>query len=254
MKTLKILTILFVFGTVASVALAGNITGTVLYEGDAPARAMLKATKDQHCVDAVKGKKSEVLVVSKGKGIQNVVISVRVRGAKVTVPKKKFVMDQKGCRYLPHVLAVPVGVTVDVTSSDPVAHNVHSHATKNDAPNFQVPEPGIIIPYKVTKAEPIKLTCDIHSWMSGYIVAVNSNYFTVTGQKDDKGKWISPDAYEKSADTGKYTLKDVPAGKARVIAWHEELGSANKTVDVPESGDVAVSFKSTDFKKPKPKK
>ena len=46
-----------------------------------------------------------------------------------------------------------------------------------------------------------------------------------------------------------YTIADVPAGRARVVAWHEELGSANKTVEVPASGDIAVNFTSADFKK-----
>ena len=123
----------------AGVAFAGTITGTVTYEGDAPARPALTATKDQHCVDAVKGTKSEALVVSKGKGIKNVVIYARVRGAKPTVPDKNPVMDQKGCAYYPHVLAVVAGSTVDLTSSDPVAHNVHSHAKKNEAINYQIP-------------------------------------------------------------------------------------------------------------------
>ena len=62
-------------------------------------------------------------------------------------------------------------------------------------------------------------------------------------------RWISSDDYEKSADTGNYSIADVPEGRVRVIAWHEELGSANKTVEVPASGDIAVNFTSADFKK-----
>ena len=251
---MKTLIALLVFGMLASVAFAGNITGTVMYDGDAPARPALTATKDQHCVDAVQGTKSEALVVSKGKGIKNVVLYARVRGAKVTLPEKNPVMDQKGCAYYPHVLAVPVGATVDLTSKDPVAHNVHSHAQKNEQINIQIPKPGIVVPHKIAKAEEIKFTCDIHAWMTGYIVAVPSNFYTVTGAKDAKGEWLSSDAYEKSADTGDYSIADVPAGKVRVIAWHEELGSANKTVEVPASGDIAVNFTSADFKKKKAKK
>ena len=246
---MKTLIVLLVFGMLASVAFAGNVTGTVLYEGDAPARPALTANKDQHCIDAVKGAKSEALVVSKGKGIKNVVIYARVRGAEVKLPEKNPVMDQVGCAYSPHVLAVPVGATVDLTSSDPVAHNVHSHAQKNDAPNIQIPKPGIVIPHKIEKAEQIKFTCDIHAWMTGYIVAVPNNFFAVTGDKDAEGKWLSSDAYEKSEDTGKYTIENVPAGRARVIAWHEELGTANKTVEVTADGDVNVNFTSADFKK-----
>jgi len=158
-------------------------------------------------------------------------------------------MDQKGCAYYPHVLAVVAGSTVDLTSSDPVAHNVHSHAKKNEAINYQIPQPGKVIPHKVAKAEEIKFTCDIHAWMTGYIVAVPNNFFTVTGYKNADGTWISSDNYEKSADAGAYSIAEVPAGRVRVIAWHEELGSANKTVEVPASGDIAVNFTSADFKK-----
>ena len=246
---MKTLMALLAFGMLASVAFAGNITGTVMYEGDAPARPELTATKDDHCIKTVKGTKSEALVVSKGKGIKNVVIYARVPRTKVTLPEKNPVMDQKDCAYYPHVLVVPVGATVDLTSRDPVAHNVHSHAQKNKTVNTLIPKPGVVVPHKIEKAEEIKFTCDIHAWMTGYIVAVPSNFYTVTGGKDDEGEWLSADAYEKSADTGKYTLENVPAGRARVVAWHEELGTANKTVEVPESGDLNVNFTSADFKK-----
>ena len=62
------------FMLIASLTYAGTITGTVMYDGDAPARPAMQATKDQHCVDALKNGKSEALVVSKGKGIKNVVV------------------------------------------------------------------------------------------------------------------------------------------------------------------------------------
>ncbi len=255
MNNLKTILALLIFLSMTSITFAGNITGTVTYEGDVPARnALTINTQEQHCITATEGAKSEALVVSKSKGIKNVVISVRTRGREeLKMPKENPKVDQVGCRYYPHVLVVPVGVTVTVTSSDPVAHNVHSHAEKNEAPNVQIASKGKTYPYTITKAEAIKLTCDIHAWMTGYIVAVDSNYYTVTGQKDKEGKYIHPDDYEKSTDTGKYTIKDVPEGRARVIAWHEELGSANKTIEVPASGDISVDFKSTDFKKPKSK-
>ncbi|MXY28761.1 hypothetical protein F4Y59_11440, partial [Candidatus Poribacteria bacterium] len=161
---MKVLVSLVLCAMLASTAFAGTITGTVMYDGDAPARPALTATKDQHCIDAVTGTKSEALVVSKGKGIKNVVIYARVRRAEVTIPEKNPVMDQKGCAYYPHVLAVVAGSTIDLTSSDPIAHNVHSHATKNEAINYQIPQPGKIVPHKIEKAEEIKFTCDIHPW------------------------------------------------------------------------------------------
>ncbi len=238
------------FMLIASLTYAGTITGTVMYDGDAPARPAMQATKDQHCVDALKNGKSEALVVSKGKGIKNVVVSLRARGAEPTMPAKNPVMDQLNCMYSPHVLVVTAGTTVDITSSDPVAHNVHSHATKNEAPNWQIPGPGKALPLKLEKREAIKFTCDIHNWMTGYIFVTDNDYYAVTGYKDKEGKWISSDAYEGSSDTGAYMIKDVPAGKYRVQAWHEELGTTKaQVIEVADSGEVEISFTSADFKK-----
>ncbi len=249
MKTAITLTALS-FILITSLTYAGTITGTVMYDGDAPTRPAMQATKDQHCVDALKNGKSEALVVSKGKGIKNVVVYLRARGAEPTMPAKNPVMDQVNCMYYPHVLVVTAGTTVDITSSDPVAHNVHSHATKNEAPNWQIPGPGKALPLKLEKREAIKFTCDIHNWMTGYIFVTDNDYYTVTGYKDKDGKWISSDAYEGSSDTGAYMIKDIPAGKYRVQAWHEELGTTKaQVVEVADSGEVEISFTSADFKK-----
>ena len=249
MKTAITLTALS-FILIASLTYAGTIAGTVMYDGDAPARLAMQATKDQHCVDSLKNGKSEVLVVSKGKGIKNVVVYLRARGAEPTIPAKNPVMDQVNCMYSPHVLVVAAGTTVDLTSSDPVAHNVHSHATKNEAPNWQIPGPGKAFPLKLEKREAIKFTCDIHNWMSGYIFVTDNDYCTVTGYKDKDGKWISSDAYEGSSDTGAYMIKDIPAGKYRVQAWHEELGTTKaQVIEVADGGEVEINFTSADFKK-----
>ena len=249
MKTAITLTALS-FILIASLTYAGTITGTVMYDGDVPARPALQATKDQHCVDSLKGGKSEALVVSKGKGIKNVVVYLRARGAKPTIPAKNPVMDQVGCMYSPHVLVVTAGTTVDLSSSDPVAHNVHSHATKNEAPNWQIPGPGKAFPLKLEKREAIKFTCDIHNWMTGYIFVTDNDYYAVTGYKDKDGKWTGSDAYEGSSDTGTYMIKDIPVGKYRVQAWHEELGTTKaQVIEVADSGEVEISFTSADFKK-----
>ena len=249
MKTAITLTALS-FILIASLAYAGTIAGTVMYDGDVPARPAMQATKDQHCMDSLKNGKSEVLVVSKGKGIKNVVVYLRARGATPTIPAKNPAMDQVNCMYSPHVLVVTAGTTVDLTSSDPVAHNVHSHATKNEAPNWQIPGPGKAFPLKLEKREAIKFTCDIHNWMAGYIFVTDNDYYAVTGYKDKDGKWIGSDAYEGSSDTGAYMIKDIPAGKYRVVAWHEELGTTKaQVIEVTDGGEVEINFTSADFKK-----
>ena len=123
-----------------------------MYDGDAPARPALQATKDQHCVDSLKSGKSEALVVSTGKGIKKRrCLPARTRReANNSLPKIQSWIRSTAC-ITPHVLVVTAGTTVDVTSSDPVAHNVHSHATKNEAPNWQIPGPGKMLPLKLEK-------------------------------------------------------------------------------------------------------
>ena len=249
MKTATTLTVLS-FILSASLTYAANITGTVMYDGDAPARPAMKATKDQHCIDKLSNGRSEALVVSKGKGIKNVVVYLRARGATPTLPAKNPVMDQVDCMYYPHVLVVTEGTTVDVTSSDPVAHNVHSHAQKNEAVNWQIPVAGKVLPLKLVKREAIKFTCDIHNWMTGYIFVVDNDYYSVTGYQDKMGVWISSDSYEVSSDKGAYAIKNVPAGKYRIQAWHEELGTTKaKTIEVSDGEDLQVNFTNADFKK-----
>ena len=86
---------------------AATVTGTITFDGTAeytevPERKLLDIkTKEQHCLTTAKGAKSEELVVSKGKGIQNVVVYVRVSGQKATPLKENPKLDQKDCRYLP---------------------------------------------------------------------------------------------------------------------------------------------------------
>lgn len=253
MTGMKPLTILSAVLLIAGFAHAGTIKGKITYEGTPPARPALTATKDQHCIDNVAGTKSEALVVSKGKGIKNVVISVRSRKLKAKPPTKNPVLDQVNCAYVPYVLAVVAGSTIDVTSSDPVAHNVHSYAKKDPEAtvNWQIAQKGKAFPLTLKKAEPIKFTCDIHKWMTGYVVVVENNHFAVTGYKDKADKWLSSDAYEKSDDAGTFTIPDVPEGKYRLQAWHSELGTATAKVTVDASGDVEVNFASSDFKKKK---
>jgi plastocyanin len=250
MKTVMTLMTLSLFIFIISFASAATIIGTVTYDGAPPTRQPLTATKDQHCINAVKGTKAEALVVSKGKGIKNVVVYVRARKAKATPPSKNPVMDQVGCAYTPHVLAVVAGTTVDIQSSDPVAHNVHSHAKKNEAPNWLIPGPGKAFPLKLAKREAIKFTCDIHNWMAGYIFVADNDYYAVTGYKGKDGKWVSSDDYEASSDNGAYAIKGVPAGKYRIQAWHEELGTTKaKAVEVSASGELEINFMNADFKK-----
>ena len=91
-------------------------------------------------------------------------------------------LDQKGCQYVPHVLAVMVGQPIIVKNSDPFLHNVHSLAIDNPAFNFGQPNKSTPAarspPMKV--AERFKIKCDVHPWMSAYVNVFEHPYFAVT--------------------------------------------------------------------------
>lgn len=157
------------------------------------------------------------LVIGAGGGIANVVVWVEVAGATVKVPEKPIELDQKSCRYEPHVTIVPVGSTVEFANSDKIGHNVHTYPGKNEAFN-QTVAPGSKEARKLDKEDTIEVKCDIHPWMNSWIKVVNTNHFAVTG-----------------AD-GSFAIPGLPAGEHKAKLWHEKLGKTDATIKVGADG------------------
>ena len=241
-----LITALLGFATIAS---TGTISGDVTFRGDAPATKRLKVERDKFCISHAKDELSDELVVSKTGAIQNVVISLLKVKSNFELPKETPVVDQVNCAYTPHVLAVLTGTTVNIRTSDPTLHNVHAHAKRNDAINWAMPIKDMALPYKTKASEVVRLTCDVHKWMSAYIVVLDNPYFAVIGTMDKAGKAISASAFRASQSKGSYQIKKIPSGKYRVQAWHETLGIARKQVEVPEIGEIKLSFTNEDFVK-----
>lgn len=200
-----------------------RFTGRVVFTGDAPeakplsidAKTAEGCTKDGAKVDAT----DPSLVLDSKAGIRNVVVMVEVAGAPPKAPERPVVLDQKGCRFEPHVTVVPVGTTVEFHNSDTVGHNVHVSAIKNDSFNETVAG-GAKRVYKVSFAETVQVTCDIHTWMNSQLVVANTNYFAITG-----------------AD-GSFAIEGLPAGEYNVTYWHEKLGKQAGKVKVGADGKV----------------
>ena len=153
------------------------------------------------------------------------VVWVEVANAKVEAPAKPFVMDQKGLVFIPHVLVVPVGSTVDFLNSDSVAHNVYwtnIGGNKKLGHNLGTWPKGEKRSFKFDNPGAVPLLCNVHPEMSAYVVVVPTTLFATT------------DA------SGAYTIQNVPDGAATVAAWHEGMKQQSKQVTV--SGATTADF------------
>ncbi len=133
-------------------------------------------------------------------------------------------LDQVQCEYVPHVLAIPVGATVKIKNSDGILHNVHTFSEKNSPFNRAQPKYLKEISEKFSKPEVVSVRCDVHAWMSGWIVVTESPFYDVT-----------------SAD-GSFKLESVPVGKYTLEVWHETLGKATQSVEVKLGEVTNVTF------------
>ena len=213
----------------------GSIKGRFVYGGDAPAAAELKADKDVE----VCGKHklvAEELVVGGDKGVANVVVFVRDKDIKVNAELKATdpaVLDNKSCRFEPHVLFVQTSQPLVIRNSDSVGHNSNVATVKNPPSNNLIPAGGET---KVTlssdEAVPAQVTCNIHPWMKGWIV-VRPNPYAAVSKAD-----------------GTFEIKGVPVGEVELQVWHEKAnfvsemtigGKAEKTSKGKKKVTVAAA-------------
>jgi hypothetical protein len=192
----------------------GTVEVAVTYSG-APVVEKLKVNKDtEKCgTEAV----IEKVVVGGHKGLANAVVSVPT--AKGAPRMAKATVDQHGCKFVPHVTAMMPG-ELELKNSDDILHNIHTYSTANPSINKAQPKFKKVIAEKFEKPEIIKLTCDVHSWMLGWVAVMPHPFFGVT----DAG--------------GTTTIANVPAGKHTLEVWHETLGKQTKEVDI-KAGQVA---------------
>ena len=199
----------------------GTIEATVTYAG-APVVEKLKVNKDtEKCGTEASVEK---VVVGANKGLANTVVSVP--GAKGTPKAVKATVDQHGCKFVPHVTAMTPG-ELELKNSDDILHNIHTYSTANPSINKAQPKFKKVMVEKFDKPEIIKLTCDVHSWMLGWVAVMPNPFFGVT----DAG--------------GNAKIENVPPGKYTVEAWHETLGKQTKEVEVKagQSTKVAIEMK-----------
>jgi len=195
----------------------GTIEAEVKYGGPAQVEK-LKVNKDtEKCgTEAL----IEKVVVGGNKGLANAVVSVPA--AKSGGKAVKVTIDQHGCKFVPHVVAMNPG-ELELKNSDDILHNIHTYSTANPSINKAQPKFKKVMTEKLEKPEYVKLTCDVHSWMLGWVA-------------------VTPGPAAVTDGNGVAKLENVPAGKQKVEVWHETLGKQEREVEVKAGQTTKVSF------------
>lgn len=222
----------------------GHLEGQFVFEGEVPTLPPLVAKGDGNAKDAAvcaaDGVPDQTIVVNpENKGIANICVYMRKAPTKIhpdlaAPAETEVVFDQKGCMFLPHVLVVNTKQTVLVKSGDPVNHNTRTSPFSNEAINLIVrPNERDGVPVKMPQSElrtpPVKVSCDIHPWMSAYWLVTDHPYVAVT-----------------DAD-GRFRIENLPAGKHQFVVWQEKAGYVAGFV---EDTDAVQRVQPSDPKRP----
>jgi hypothetical protein len=230
------LLLLLAFGVLYSgqpvrAAAGGRITGVVKFDGTPPHERPIDMSKEPSCAQIHAGNpvRTEGVVVGSGGGLQNVVVYLSQgldasTAAQVASGTPSF--DQKGCQYIPHVLALNPNQHFKVTNSDQTSHNIHPLPAPS-GPNHEwnKSQPLGAPPFDVTWSAPemIPVKCNIHPWMHGFMAVVKGPYGISDG-------------------SGAFTVENVPPGSYTVSAWQETLGTQTAKITVAAGKPATADF------------
>jgi hypothetical protein len=210
----------------ARVALAGTtgiVAGTVRLAGPPPARPPMPVFKNHEvCGDSVP---DDRLVVAPGGGVRYAVVTVEgVKHGKAPERDLAILLDNRGCRFDPHVQTAEVGQWLELHNSDPVLHNADARIGSETIFNVAL-TPGRQLRKPLARPGLVAIMCDVrHTWMSAFVAVTDHPYHTVTDAE------------------GAYEIRDVPAGTYTLRVWHEQLGTREEEVKVEAGATAAGDF------------
>jgi plastocyanin len=210
----------------APAAGGGTVTGSIRFEGTAPAPTKVQMSADPICAQAHSSPvMTEDVVVNANGTLKNVVVYVKEGADARPAPQVPVVLDQQGCWYSPHVFTLQVDQPLQIVNSDATMHNVNAKPGANQAFNLAQPTKGMKSTKKFTKPEAgVKFKCNVHPWMSAYAVVTPHGFASVSG------------------DDGTFAIAGLPAGTYTLEAWHEKYGTQTATITVPEGGAATADF------------
>jgi hypothetical protein len=214
-------------GKTVDAATAGEVTGIVSLDGMAPKNEPIKMNADPVCVKQnTTPQFQETYTVADGK-LGNVFVYVKdgLGDYSFETPTAPAMIDQKNCRYTPHVFGMRVGQPLEISNSDPTLHNIHALPTNNQEFNTGQPIQGMKTTHVFTAKEVmVPFKCDVHGWMNAYVGVLDHPYFAVTAQD------------------GAFSLKNLPPGTYTLEAWHEKLGAQSQEVTIGEKESRQIAF------------
>lgn len=209
----------------------GAVSGKVTYEGTPAKMKPIDMSEEPSCAKMYATPQlAETVVAGAGNTLENVVVYVSAGAPVDAAPSNAATFTQKGCRYIPHLLAFQVNQELKISNEDQTVHNVHPQPKRNREWNKSQPPGAPPIRESYEQAEFIPVKCNVHPWMHGTLAVMPNSHYAVTG------------------DGGSFSLANLPPGKYTITAWHESYGAQSQEVTITGSETKTINF----VFKPKP--
>lgn len=199
-----------------------------MFKGDKPVMPTIDMSANPMCErQHTKPEHAETVVINPDGTMRYAFVWIKegLPHARWAPPADKVILDQSGCVYRPHVLAVMIGQQLEIDNSDPVNHNVHAEAQINAGWNESQP-PQAEKKFKTFSREEIwfPVTCSVHPWMRAYLSVVRHPFFAVTGED------------------GTFSMKGVPPGSYTLEVIQEKFGRKSAAITVAAHDEKTVDF------------
>jgi len=211
------------------IATAATITGRVVFSGTPPTMQLIDVSSEEVCSHSAEGSPvyTENVVVNSDGTLRHAFVYVKegLGDREFPVPTEPVMIDQVGCRYVPHVFGIQAKQPLKIKNSDErVLHNIHAFSKKGNGFNFGMPKVMESTKRFKKREVMVRIKCDVHSWMSSYAGVLDHPYYGVTGED------------------GTFTLAALPPGDYVIEAWHEEYGTQTQAITVTESETKEITF------------